>query len=72
MTAAEPPVLRLGRDIVRQFEHLPHDAAVEQVATHLARFWDPRMRAELDALVRRGDPDVDPLLAAAAARLTGQ
>ncbi len=72
MTLTEPAVLRLGRDIVRQFEHLPADAAAEQVAAHIARFWEPRMRAELEALVGGGAPDIDPLLAAAATHLSGR
>ncbi|HQR26885.1 MAG TPA: formate dehydrogenase subunit delta [Nocardioides sp.] len=68
MTHGIAPEARLGNDIARQFAHLPQDEAVERIAAHLARFWEPRMRARLRELVAAGDPDVDPLVAAAARR----
>ncbi|GAA0236297.1 formate dehydrogenase subunit delta [Cryptosporangium japonicum] len=61
------PELRLVNDIARQFGHLPDEAAADAVADHVRRFWDPRMRAHLLALADAGD--LDPLPAAAAARL---
>lgn len=64
--SALPAEARMGNDIARQFAHLPAEAAVERVATHLRKFWDPRMRRRLLALVAAGDDSLDPLLAAAA------
>ena len=60
-----PPVIRLGNDVTRALRHLPPDEAVQAIATHLTKFWDPRMRRSLQALVDAGHPDVDPLLARA-------
>jgi formate dehydrogenase subunit delta len=64
-----PPVLRLGHDLVRNFEALPPEKASEEIATHIRKFWEPRMRRELLGHVDAGDPRVDALLAAAATGL---
>jgi formate dehydrogenase subunit delta len=52
-----PAVVRLANDIAAQFEHKPHDLAVEAIARHLNSFWDPRMRRELVEIAEshRGD-----------------
>ena len=50
-----------------------HDeaAAVEGIATHLRKFWDPRMRAEIIAKAQSGDAaGLDPLPRRAVERLT--
>ncbi|TQS42737.1 formate dehydrogenase subunit delta [Cryptosporangium phraense] len=56
-------------DIARQFRHLTPEAAAEQIAGHVARFWDPRMRARLLALADAGSEGLDPLAVAAVAVL---
>ncbi|MGL5830115.1 MAG: formate dehydrogenase subunit delta [Angustibacter sp.] len=58
--------MRLGNDLVRNFEHLPPDQAAVELATHIKKFWEPRMRHELLARVRSGDSDHPPLLVRAA------
>jgi formate dehydrogenase subunit delta len=65
VSGALPPEIRLGNDIARAMHHLPPDEAATAVATHVKKFWDPRMRRALVERVRAGDPRVDPLLAAA-------
>ncbi|EXG81545.1 formate dehydrogenase subunit delta [Cryptosporangium arvum] len=65
--SAVVPERRLIDDIARQFGHLPPDAAADAIADHVRRFWDPRMRARL--LTLADDEGLDPLPAAAAARL---
>jgi formate dehydrogenase subunit delta len=60
-----PPEIRMGGDVSRALSHLPPDEASEQVATHLRKFWEPRMRQALIDRVRGGDERVDPLLASA-------
>ena len=65
MSAHLPSEIRLGNDICRAFCHLPEDAAAAAVATHLKKFWDPRMRRALVERVREEDPRIDPLLASA-------
>ncbi len=66
MSGDVAPVVRLGHDLVRNFEALPPGKAAEEVATHIRKFWDPRMRHDLLARVRRGDTDLHPLLVRAA------
>ncbi len=67
--SAEPPVVRLGRDLVRNFEALPPDQAASEIATHIRKFWDPRMRHDLLARVRARSADLPPLLVSAAEHL---
>lgn len=38
-------LVRMANQIAQFFAHLPEQAAAEQVADHLRKFWDPRMRA---------------------------
>lgn len=66
MSGDTPPVVRLGHDLVRNFEALPPEKAAEEIATHIRKFWEPRMRHELLARVRRGDTSLHPLLVRAA------
>ncbi len=63
------PEARMGNDIARQFGHLADEEAVARIAAHLDRFWEPRMRETLHALVAADDPTLDPRLAAAARTL---
>jgi formate dehydrogenase subunit delta len=63
MTTGLPPEIRLGNDVTRALRHLPHDAAAQAIATHLTKFWEPRMRRALVERVGAGDARVDPLLA---------
>ncbi len=69
MSGDLPPVIRLGHDLVRNFEALPPDKAASEIATHIRKFWDPRMRRQLLGFVDAGDVRVGDLLAAAAVDL---
>ena len=69
MSGDVPPVVRLGHDLVRNFEALPADTAASEIATHIRKFWEPRMRQELLARIRWGDTGLHPLLVAAAGDL---
>jgi formate dehydrogenase subunit delta len=60
-----PAVIRLGHDLVRNFEALPREKAAEEIATHIRKFWEPRMREELVGYVDAGDARVGELLALA-------
>ncbi|MCE0488085.1 formate dehydrogenase subunit delta [Ornithinimicrobium sediminis] len=64
----EPPEIRLGGDVARAFAHYPPERAAHEIATHLRKFWEPRMRAAVVARVAQGDSRVDPLLAEAVRR----
>jgi formate dehydrogenase subunit delta len=67
-----PPEARLGNDIARQFSHLPAAEAAEAVAAHIERFWDPRMRRNLEALAAAHDDSLDPSVVDAAGRLAAR
>ena len=64
MSTAEPAVVRMGHDLVRNLGHLPPETATMEIATHIRKFWEPRMRHELLARVRWGDTTLHPLLVA--------
>lgn len=66
MSTDVPPVVRMGHDLVRNFEALPADRAASEIATHIRKFWEPRMRHDLLARIRWGDTTLHPLLVAAA------
>lgn len=61
MSAAPAPHLRLVNDIAAQFRHRPPEEAAEQIAAHLRKFWDPRMRDRLLADAPAHGADLDPL-----------
>ena len=64
------PVVRLAGDIVEQFRHRPPDEAAHAAADHIRLFWDPRMRAALQAASNRTgevDPDIRRVVALLAA-----
>ena len=61
----EPSEIRMSRDIARHMAHLEPADASEQIATHMRKFWPPRMRRALVQFVREGDERVDPLVASA-------
>ncbi|WP_130011633.1 formate dehydrogenase subunit delta [Serinicoccus sediminis] len=58
-----PSEIRLGEDIARAMAHHPPQRAAEEIATHLRKFWDPRMRASIVGRVEAGE-DMDDLLRA--------
>lgn len=57
-------LVKMANDIARFFEADPdRAAAIEGVAGHLRRFWEPRMRRELIAHVdETGGADLRPLV----------
>jgi formate dehydrogenase subunit delta len=65
MTATVPPERRMANDIAANLAHLPKNRAVEAVAGHMDRFWDPRMRTRLFEYVDAGADGLDPLVVAA-------
>ena len=67
-----PPVVRMGTDLERQLAHLPVDRAAAEVAAHITKFWEPRMQADLVAILHAGAPPLGPVLAAAARLLAAR
>ncbi len=62
-------LIRMANQIAGFFETQPIADKPGAVAAHLRDFWDPRMRAELDAIVAEGGTGLSPLALDAAQRL---
>jgi formate dehydrogenase subunit delta len=63
-------LVKMANQIGTFYESLPdRDAGIAGVASHISRFWDPRMRRQLIALVEDGGHDLKPIAAAAVRRL---
>lgn len=65
MTATVPSECRMANDIARNLGHLPGKEAAEAIAGHIGKFWDPRMRARLQAFTDAGVDGLDPRVVAA-------
>ncbi|KUN22965.1 formate dehydrogenase [Streptomyces antibioticus] len=65
MSVTVPSEQRMANDIARNLRHLPEERAAEEIAGHIGRFWDPRMRARLEGYVDAGAAGLDPLVVAA-------
>ena len=65
-----PRLVRMANDIGNFFKSEPdHAVAVDSVALHLKRFWDPRMRREIVAYVDEGGSELTDLVREAVLRL---
>jgi formate dehydrogenase subunit delta len=62
---AEPSETRLATEIAAQFRHQSPEEAAHTIATHIRKFWDPRMRARLMSQVTQAGEACDAHLAAA-------
>ena len=63
-------LVRMANDIGNFFKAEPdHAVAVDGVALHLKRFWDPRMRKEIVAYVDAGGADLMDLVREAVLKL---
>ena len=63
-------LVRMANDIGAYFRSEPdRAAAVSGIATHIRRFWEPRMRRRIHALAAAGGDGLDPLVREAIARL---
>ena len=69
MSHNEATEIRLINKIVVHFAYLPPEQAVAEVANHVRRFWDPRMKRRLSELVDLQTKDFEPVAVAAAALL---
>ena len=59
----------MANQIGRFFAHQGEAKAIAGIADHLARFWDPRMRAAIQAHLAAGGTGLDPLVRQAVATL---
>jgi formate dehydrogenase subunit delta len=65
----DPAEIRLINKVVVHFGYLPAEQAVTEVADHVRKFWDPRMKRRLLELVDSEPSDLEPVALAAAALL---
>lgn len=69
MSGTDAAEIRLINKVVIHFGYLPADRAATEVADHVRRFWEPRMRDRLLELVDSGSGALEPVALAAAALL---
>jgi len=67
--AAETKLVTMANQIATFFASQPHADAVTGVETHIRKFWDPRMRSKILALLAAGGDGLTPLAREAIARL---
>ena len=54
--------IRMANQIADFFKGYGHDAALPEIADHINRYWEPRMRGSLLALLASGGEGLDPLV----------
>jgi formate dehydrogenase subunit delta len=59
----------MANQIGKFFAHQGDARAVVSIADHLAKFWEPRMRAAIQAHLAAGGAGLDPLVREAVASL---
>jgi formate dehydrogenase subunit delta len=61
--------IRMINQVVVHFGYLSTEQAATEVADHVRKFWDPRMKRRLFELVDSRAGEFEPVALAAAARL---
>ena len=69
--AHQPAELRMGEDIARNLTHAGDDLP-EEIATHIRKFWDPRMRRAILRAYEEGAEMSDGLRAGVEAYRQGE
>jgi len=69
MSRNVPTEITLINKIAVHLAYLPNEEAVTEVANHVRRFWDPRMKRRLFELVDSETKDFEPVAVAATALL---
>jgi formate dehydrogenase subunit delta len=62
-------LVMMANQIAKNVRVQGEERAVAAIADHIARFWDPRMRAAIAAHVAAGAAGLDPLARAAVEKL---
>jgi len=62
-------MIRMANQIAAFFDTQPGDHAAAEIADHLTKFWEPRMKAQFMAHVDAGGAGLLPSVIAAAARM---
>ncbi|MBV8924448.1 MAG: formate dehydrogenase subunit delta [Bradyrhizobium sp.] len=72
MSSSPDRLVYMANQIGKFFRSQGHDRAVPGVADHIRKFWDPRMRKQIDAHLDAGGAGLDPDVREAIASLKGQ
>lgn len=59
----------MANQIATFFEAMPRDEAIDGIADHINKFWEPRMRRHLFALIEAGGAGLRPQVVEAAAQI---
>lgn len=59
-------LIYMANQIATFFKTQPASEAVQGVATHINKFWEPRMRRQLFEIIDHGDSGLSPLVLEAA------
>ncbi len=59
-------LVRMANQIASFFSSQPEATRVDGVATHINKFWEPRMRRQLFEIIDAGGAGLDPLVLDAA------
>lgn len=51
------PLVRMANEIAVNFGALSEAEAITETASHISRFWEPRMRVELKRLIAAGEAE---------------
>jgi formate dehydrogenase subunit delta len=62
-------LVHMANQIGAYFTVQPGDGAVEAIADHLRKYWEPRMRTAIMAHLKSGGAGLDPKVAEAVRRL---
>jgi formate dehydrogenase subunit delta len=62
-------LVMMANQIAKFFAAQGEERAIPQIADHIAKFWDPRMRREILAHVELGGSGLSPLARAAIATM---
>ncbi len=65
-------LVKMANDIGDFFKTEPNRVdAIEGIATHIARFWDPRMREQILEYLKKDGGELDEIVREALGRVTG-
>ena len=62
-------LVRMANQIALFMETKPHAEGIDGLAAHISDFWEPRMRAQLQAYISGGGTGLDDLVLSAARKI---
>lgn len=65
MMSNQDRLVYMANQIARNFMTMGEEKAAQAVADHIAKFWEPRMRAQIFALHEKGEATFAPVVARA-------